>query len=598
MQKSKTFFSVLLAACLLLCCPLLGELAPAFAEWLDEVAPAAHALYPDDATTTDATPTDATPTEVFTGDPFDYIDSSEGTPYRIDVQSTGHFADYVKNYDGYASVSYNPKKVSDADQTMFRAYWEQWNANLPHPYPSLQAFMSEYDCENEEDWDWCYGTFPFMALFAKDGSIVMPYSEGETWYIVNDGVICRNYNGQYASVGGWKKYSHANGYFNLQGERLFENEYQFGQVFSEGVAFVRRAEIQNLVYTQWGESYDMFLGAYIIDTNGNTVLDLSDNFAVSLNSPKSDGAIAGQPEYFDSTCVLSSEGLFSFGLPVLIKDNVQNAVERNRSVKSWRAYGPTLYGYFDINGDIVIPQRFADCKPFYEGLAAVQDADIEIIEKPAETEQPETQNDPGTAIATKPIEDQYPKITVDPKKWGFIDNEGNTVIPFIYDYAERFYGDYAVVSKDGKYGVINRNNEIVVPFTYDHMYTHIADGLFVCEDEEGMKIKTLDEKTIFTLRKDAYSSYSDYVDGVLYYTCGHKLYAVKIEKEIALGDVDGNGKVEPADARLALRASVKLENYAVGSAQFLAADVDGNGKIESSDARTILRVSVKLESFA
>ena len=62
-----------------------------------------------------------------------------------------------------------------------------------------------------------------------------------------------------------------------------------------------------------------------------------------------------------------------------------------------------------------------------------------------------------------------------------------------------------------------------------------------------------------------------------------------------LGDVDGNGKVESADARLALRASVKLENYKSGSVKFIAADVDKNGKIESSDARLILRASVKLE---
>ncbi len=51
------------------------------------------------------------------------------------------------------------------------------------------------------------------------------------------------------------------------------------------------------------------------------------------------------------------------------------------------------------------------------------------------------------------------------------------------------------------------------------------------------------------------------------------------------------------DARLALRASVQLEQYEPGSAPFLAADADKNGEIESSDARTILRVSVKLESF-
>ena len=65
----------------------------------------------------------------------------------------------------------------------------------------------------------------------------------------------------------------------------------------------------------------------------------------------------------------------------------------------------------------------------------------------------------------------------------------------------------------------------------------------------------------------------------------------------ALGDVDGNGRIEASDARLALRAAVLLERYEAGSAQFIAADVDKNGKLQASDARMILRVSVKLETF-
>ena len=67
---------------------------------------------------------------------------------------------------------------------------------------------------------------------------------------------------------------------------------------------------------------------------------------------------------------------------------------------------------------------------------------------------------------------------------------------------------------------------------------------------------------------------------------------------VDLGDVDLDGKITSGDARLALRASVKLEDYAPGSVRFLAADVDRNGEIKASDARTILRVSVKLESFS
>lgn len=61
------------------------------------------------------------------------------------------------------------------------------------------------------------------------------------------------------------------------------------------------------------------------------------------------------------------------------------------------------------------------------------------------------------------------------------------------------------------------------------------------------------------------------------------------------GDVDGDGNITSADARLALRASVKLENYEAGTREFLAGDVDNDGKITSADARAILRHSVKLE---
>ena len=62
------------------------------------------------------------------------------------------------------------------------------------------------------------------------------------------------------------------------------------------------------------------------------------------------------------------------------------------------------------------------------------------------------------------------------------------------------------------------------------------------------------------------------------------------------GDVDGDGKITSADARLALRRSVKLENYPEGSSQYLACDADGDGAVTSADARLILRASVNLEN--
>ena len=63
----------------------------------------------------------------------------------------------------------------------------------------------------------------------------------------------------------------------------------------------------------------------------------------------------------------------------------------------------------------------------------------------------------------------------------------------------------------------------------------------------------------------------------------------------AIGDVDGDGSIAAADARLALRASVGLEKLT--DTQFKSADVNNDNKVTASDARTILRVSVGLEKF-
>ena len=62
-----------------------------------------------------------------------------------------------------------------------------------------------------------------------------------------------------------------------------------------------------------------------------------------------------------------------------------------------------------------------------------------------------------------------------------------------------------------------------------------------------------------------------------------------------LGDVNKDGKITAADARLALRVSAKLETLTDYIAK--AADMDSNGKITAADARKILRISAKLDTI-
>ena len=59
------------------------------------------------------------------------------------------------------------------------------------------------------------------------------------------------------------------------------------------------------------------------------------------------------------------------------------------------------------------------------------------------------------------------------------------------------------------------------------------------------------------------------------------------------GDVNGDGKITAADARLILRAAAKLEN--LSEEQKKEADVNDDGKITAADAREVLRKSSGLE---
>ena len=62
------------------------------------------------------------------------------------------------------------------------------------------------------------------------------------------------------------------------------------------------------------------------------------------------------------------------------------------------------------------------------------------------------------------------------------------------------------------------------------------------------------------------------------------------------GDLDRNGEITSADARLALRASVGLKDDVEITKK--RGDTDGDGVITSSDARNILRAAVGLDDMS
>ena len=67
---------------------------------------------------------------------------------------------------------------------------------------------------------------------------------------------------------------------------------------------------------------------------------------------------------------------------------------------------------------------------------------------------------------------------------------------------------------------------------------------------------------------------------------------------ILFGDADGDGDVTPADARLALRISVRLEPPLVWRDKASHVILDGQQEVTSADARLILRATANLEDTA
>ena len=71
-------------------------------------------------------------------------------------------------------------------------------------------------------------------------------------------------------------------------------------------------------------------------------------------------------------------------------------------------------------------------------------------------------------------------------------------------------------------------------------------------------------------------------------------YGQDVYTLVLFRDCNGDGRITSADARAALRHTVRLQT--LSEPQQIAADSDQNGRITTSDARRILRYSLGLIS--
>lgn len=129
------------------------------------------------------------------------------------------------------------------------------------------------------------------------------------------------------------------------------------------------------------------------------------------------------------------------------------------------------YGIIDLNGNFIVEAYWDDIWSISEGYYPVKKDSLWGF-----------MNKKGKVI----IYPQYKEVgffyegTVEASnfedKWGIINTEKDTLVPFIYDYIfGGFNNGLSDVSLDEKCGYINKKNEIVIPLIYDSCYPFLSD---------------------------------------------------------------------------------------------------------------------------
>ena len=115
-------------------------------------------------------------------------------------------------------------------------------------------------------------------------------------------------------------------------------------------------------------------------------------------------------------------------------------------------------------------------------------------------------------------------------KWGFCLPDKTIVIECIFDFADRFRGEFARVAIDNKYGYINTKGEFLINCEFD------SDAEYNTRFSEGIVLVRKDDKYLFIdnsgnyLNSNYYEAASPFLNGI-----------AKVNKNNKIGYIDRNG---------------------------------------------------------
>lgn len=248
------------------------------------------------------------------------------------------------------------------------------------------------------------------------------------------------------------------GFVDKQGEVVIPITYDMADDFSEGYTTVGKNDSNSKNYVQWGVIDRR--GKLVVPMIYNAIYSFSEGMARVANT--SDGTFY-KYGFIDTTgklvvpMIYNSAGDFSGGMAsVGINDERFSVSFKNK------------YGFIDKAGKIVIPISYDSVRDFSDGLA----------------------------LAGRNISDLNVQFS-EPPEYGYIDTNGNTVIPMIYGYDTTSFSDgVAVVRKQNNTFSIIENPL----FTETKSAIPTASKVVVNSVDTAFDAYTIDQNNYFKLR--------------------------------------------------------------------------------------------------
>lgn len=370
----------------------------------------------------------------------------------------------VKNKQAPNSNTTNPSNSSNSAQIVVPLYMYIDEKTGKYGYQNEEGVVvvpAKYDTKYSGEYYFAYTEFCFLS---GDHPEVGEFHEGMALVSDNRGYGYINSEGKEVIPCQYKmalpfsedlaavkdKKTDKWGYINKKGEIVIPFQYRYPRSFTEGYAFVEKEE------NKW--SY--------IDTKGKNIIPWDDyftgyNFFVNGLAQIKSGGKYGFINYNGKIvipCIFDHASYFYGKYAVVEKDKNYGVINREgkyviNPTYSWISSivdsyvfvkNNNLNGVVDISGKQIIPCEYSSIIKYAgDNIFIVRTADKNGLNQ----------------------------------KFGFKHANGQDVTKYEYDEAYGFKLGLASVKKDGKWGFINKEGDVVIPFDYDDSRDFEDDGM-------------------------------------------------------------------------------------------------------------------------